>query len=570
MKDNRRTPCRISRRVLGLLSCLLILQFGYLATAQNQISFSTNKPAGSTVNMKIDVKPGGTASISGVSGELSAGQYCDYTTTAQEITITGDVEGITANMCGITALTLNSSTLKKLDVSFNALTTLNLRDTPNLESLGCFANSIQELNVETCTMLAHISCGRNTMNKLTMGNNNTIRYISCHTNNFDERAMQNISDQLPDLSATDDEEQKAQIILINQDMMGGEEKNVVSDEVINSLQAKGWKTIQIVESLEFPINALDNSSVISLSTTTAIGNTVGMEIVPQEGSPIRIEGMTLQDSYPEPEGWAEYTLTDSNIKIYGRVEHLIIQEEDNLALSKIDLAETKSLKYIEIWGGEHSFSSVDVRNNETIKKLRIANINSLQTVHVENCPALEDLIVSESSINTITISQCPQLNLVSCFENKIKVDAMKKVAESLPMRSLNDSYRHFYMINSLATAPKEGNEYNDEILQTLANKNWIPYDWLDGQGEDDDNLGGKPLSRESLSTPSSVRIFVTDGELHMEGFPPCEKLSLYDASGMGLSSTTATPEGSANFVVKELPHGVYFVTSSNSVTKTII
>lgn len=147
---------------------------------------------------------------------------------------------------------------------------------------------------------------------------------------------------------------------------------------------------------------------------------------------------------------------------------------------------------------------------------------------------------------------------------------MKKLVTSLPMREDSDPFRHFYITNSLADNPKDANEYDDKILKVLTGKNWTPFDWLNGKGEDDDNPEGKPLSSEILASPSSMRIFIVDGKLCVEGAVPSELLSLYDTSGKALLSSVATPEGTASFVIKELPKGVYIVTSSHRNTKVTI
>lgn len=209
----------------------------------------------------------GTASISGVQGEISAEKKTYYTTTAQEIVITGDVVGLTADACEITTLNLNNPLLKTLDISYNHLTTLDVLHAVGLETLACYGNNIKELDLEASSKLSYIDCGGDKMQKLSIGSSNSVvRYISCHTNEFSDAALQALSKQLLDLSIQQDTPSK-RIVLLNQDQIGNEDQNTVTNRLLTRLLKKGWQPFQRVDSEPSPFNPIDKNSFITLTTT---------------------------------------------------------------------------------------------------------------------------------------------------------------------------------------------------------------------------------------------------------------------------------------------------------------
>lgn len=543
------------------LLTLLVLN-SYFATAQGKITLSTQQPIGSTLDLKVEVASGTEVVREGIGA--------DNVITAQKITLTGDFVKFTVNTSRITSLNANCPNLKELDISFNELSELDLTNLPNLEFLGCFANNIEELNIESCPKLTHLSCGYNGMKMVRFGKNPLMRYVSCHTNDFDTSAFESLCQSLPDLSGIEEEEQRGQIILINSEHE--KENNQLTDPILVELQKKGWRTCQVIESQIYPINPLNKDSFIGLTTSVAVGETVGLELGLKEGSPILMEGLELSDSYPSHEGWAKYKVTSQDIKIFGEIETVLLQNDDNFPLSKIDVSSMKSLIIFEVWGGEHSFSSLDFTNLEKIQKIRVASIPSLEKISVQQCPLLEDLNIQGSSLASVTIAECPSLNFISCFENKIKLDNMKKLVSSLPKREATEKFRHFYLLNSLAGAENEQNEYNDEVLEILKNKNWIPFDWKNGEGEDEDNgiPGGVPMAVEKLSAPSSERVLVANGELRVEEVLPGTVFTLYDVSGKVIASASASSEGIVRFDVNNLPYGTYVVASIHYSTKITI
>lgn len=562
MTRNMLLTVRLKAWGWGFSLLTLLALNSYFATAQGRITLSTQQAIGSTLDLKMEVAPGTEVVREGIG--------VDNVITAQEITLTGDFVKFTVNTSRVTTLKANCPNLKELDVSFNELSELDLTNLPNLEFLGCFANNIEELNIESCPKITRLSCGYNGMKKVHVGSNPLMRYVSCHTNDFDGSAFESLYQSLPDLSAIEEEEQRGQIILINAEHE--KENNQLTDPILAEFQKKGWRTYQVIESQIYPIDPLNKDSFIGLTTSVAVGETVGLELVPKEGSPILIEGLELLDSYPSHEGWAEYKVTSQDIKIFGEIETVLLQKDDNFSLSKIDVSTMKSLVIFEVWGGAHSFSSLDFTNLEKIQKVRVASVPSLEKISVQRCPLLEDLNIQASSLSSVTIAECPNLNFVSCFENKIKLDNMKKLVSSLPERGADEKYRHFYMVNSLAGADNEQNEYNNEVLKILRGKNWIPFDWKNGEGADEENdiLGGVPIAVEKPSAPSLERVLIANGELRVEEVLPGTVFTLYDASGKVIASAFTSSEGVVRFDVSNLPYGTYVVASPHYSTKITI
>lgn len=109
-------------------------------------------------------------------------------------------------------------------------------------------------------------------------------------------------------------------------------------------------------------------------------------------------------------------------------------------------------------------------------------------------------------------------------------------------------------------------------MKILRGKNWIPFDWKNGEGADEENdiLGGVPIAVEKPSAPSLERVLIANGELRVEEVLPGTVFTLYDASGKVIASASTSSEGVVRFDVSNLPYGTYVVASPHYSTKITI
>lgn len=282
MKTQRNPQFRIGLRVLDLLSFLVILPLGHQAIAQNRICFSTNKSIDSSLGMKIEVKPGGRLRSAECKERSPQKKRLTTQQPPKRLSLQGMSWDLTADACEITTLNLNNPLLKTLDISYNHLTTLDVLHAVGLETLACYGNNIKELDLEASSKLSYIDCGGDKMQKLSIGSSNSVvRYISCHTNEFSDAALQALSKQLLDLSIQQDTPSK-RIVLLNQDQIGNEDQNTVTNRLLTRLLKKGWQPFQRVDSEPSPFNPIDKNSFITLTTTPPLVAQSGWKSLPTE------------------------------------------------------------------------------------------------------------------------------------------------------------------------------------------------------------------------------------------------------------------------------------------------
>lgn len=553
------TSLFLNRNWIGFLM-LSIAFFSYRpAHAQSEISMTTLEKPGTLLRMRIQGAPSAAITVEGLEENYSPDRQ-EYTTASDKIVIKGDVSQLTAATCQLTEINVNCPTLESLDLTYNRLTSLDLSRAAGLKNLSCTGNNIGALDLSGNKALETLSCSNNGLTRLTVASD-ALRYVSCHLNKLPGEMMTALCEALPDLSGeiAADADLPGQIVLRNDDKVE-QEGNEVADVLISRLLQKGWQPYSVVFWEPTPINLVDRGVFLSFHTQTPIGEMIGLEIQPVEGESFEIEGV---EGKPV-EGWSEYTVTDPEIKIYGKVEFVMITGEDEANISDIDLSKATSLEDLEIVGGSHTFSQLTVADLPNLQRILVTEIPSLTAVKVSGCPVLEDLCVQRNALSGIEVSNCPALNFVAVFENGLKGEAMNSFVDALPMRKATDEYRNLYLVNTQVGS--EGNEYDDALLQKIIDKNWCPYDWYLAEGEDDDENKGRLLDPSAISSttmPSaSLELIVRDGALLIVGTQPGEYITVWNLQGVAIFSVQASAAGVATIPQGKLAAGLYLISTA--------
>ena len=165
---------------------------------QNVIKLTTGISVGKKIEIEITAK--GALSIDGVKENAQAG-YHSYTIQKQDLTITGDVTGLTVWEAKLTGLDISGNTLlesvdcsdnelealdltkntslKELRCQKNKITTLDLTQCKNLELIYCYSNKLQALNLKNNDKLATIYCGGNTLSSLDVSGCTALSLLGC-------------------------------------------------------------------------------------------------------------------------------------------------------------------------------------------------------------------------------------------------------------------------------------------------------------------------------------------------------------------------------------------------------
>ncbi len=160
--------------------------------AQSSITFTTNRALGSTLTITIGAS--GDVEFDGMSGEFESQKAVVYTVEKQTITIRGNIESMTCNGCGLTAIDLiNAPELTTFKCDDNKLNVLDVRANTKLRTLYCQVNQLEELDVTSLADLRYLACSQNKLAELKLTNNPELRELYCVDNLLGELKVGHLS-----------------------------------------------------------------------------------------------------------------------------------------------------------------------------------------------------------------------------------------------------------------------------------------------------------------------------------------------------------------------------------------
>lgn len=168
---------------LGALALVYVacIAFGNTALAQNSITFKTNKPVGTVLNLTIGAS--GDVAIDGLEGKFDNYKTAPYKVQKENITITGDIESFTCNASGVTEIDVTKApNLVTLKCDDNKIVVLDLEQNAKLKTLFCQINKLNRLDVDKLTNLRMLACAGNRLSELNLEKNLELRELYCHEN----------------------------------------------------------------------------------------------------------------------------------------------------------------------------------------------------------------------------------------------------------------------------------------------------------------------------------------------------------------------------------------------------
>lgn len=105
-----------------------------------------------------------------------------YTWTDTRITGINWYDKVDKSSDNVKARTLNLgklTTLEDLDISYNNIADLDIRDCKKLQSLACDGNALMSLDVSNCTSLRTLSCSSNALRSLDLSNCTSLITLAC-------------------------------------------------------------------------------------------------------------------------------------------------------------------------------------------------------------------------------------------------------------------------------------------------------------------------------------------------------------------------------------------------------
>lgn len=268
----------------------------------------------------------------------------------QSITIYGDIRGfktymfphsgienIHANNCTgleelccissqLTTLDVSNLTnLKRLDCSYNWLTSLNVNNLTGLEILNCYSNRLTNIDLSDLAALKRLACNDNVLTSLDVSNSTLLEELHCYNNHIQTINLNNIT------------------------------KLTILDCGDNQLTTIDVSNLTNLRKLFCFINQL---------TTLDVGNLINLEELSCYGNQLNdIYKLNALTNLTNLECWHN-NLTTLDISNLTKLEYLYCQENQ---LSTLDVKNSPNLKALYCYNNK--LNSLDIRN--------LININSL-------------------------------------------------------------------------------------------------------------------------------------------------------------------------------------------------
>jgi Leucine-rich repeat (LRR) protein len=148
-------------------------------------------------------------------------------------------------------------------------------------------------------------------------------------------------------------------------------------------------------------------------------------------------------------------------------------------LTALDVSKNKLLTKLACKGNQ--LTTLDVSQNTELTELNCSDCQ-LTSLNVSGCTALTWLTCSGNKLTSLDVSDCKKLNYLYVELNRISMEAMDALIESLPKKNANESGGSFYALDSynanfygdLSYLP-EMNFLTKEQVAAAKKKGWITY-----------------------------------------------------------------------------------------------
>ncbi len=421
-----------------------------MTPAAGKITFTTAKPVGSTIRLKVTAQETNPydvwVDLNG-NGELDEGESFSAYGTAQEfkvardtVTIYGGLLKVDCSNNEITWLEVNGCTtlqelrcnknrietlsiyiyiekLKLLDCSDNLLKELYV-SSPEITEVHCKNNPLTELEITgrkklelldltNCTNLTKLKCSENNLKKLTLTGCNALETLNC---DFNSLTALNISglNALTKMECRNNELNAGAITKVIGDLPQRAEwenasahfeknKALPTEANIQTGNAKNW-TITPKPGDEEPDDPLPEGDVVVLTVDELRSVDIEIECLPGREEKIWADwnGNGKKDAGEEVYEYGN---------IYGQPTAQTVMIHGASFITKLTFEPGK-------------LTSLDVRKCGGLKELRCSN-QKLTSLKVSRCTALEYLSCWDNQLTSLTVSGLYALRNLSCDENQL-------------------------------------------------------------------------------------------------------------------------------------------------------
>ena len=190
-------------------------------------------------------------------------------------------------------------------------------------------------------------------------------------------------------------------------------------------------------------------------------------------------------------------------------------------------------------------------------------------IQLTDLPHLVTLRLHDNQLTDIQLSGTPLLNLLSCYGNKLTVEAGKKLIASLPKR-LEEEKATILWLNSQGEGAD--NAFQEELLYLAHAQGWEMSDYLGGASGDTGAPIGFPIANHPVFAPtteSALQVRVALDMLHVTTVPDTP-IAHYDMTGQLLLQTQSDADGLCDIPLVALTERLYIVATPVESVKCLI
>lgn len=306
-----------------------------------------------------------------------------------------------------------------------------------VKKLTAPSNNIQEVNLEQATSLIEIDLSHNNLEEIDASECESLSVVNMSYNKCEWPDF-SYNEALTKLDCSYNEG------MSGLDLPNGLKELRCNNGALSSLSISSLSQLTLLDCSENPVQMMDFSQNGALQYLYLRG----LDQIPQFAGGLQISNLTNLvelDFSGSTFTYVELPPLSENLKIF------------NCSNTKLDIFNVAGCPNLEeLYASGSMILTLDISENNNLKKL----------------------VCNKTQLKTLTMPKAPQLEYIDIHNNHLLLDGIKKFAEELNDRTglsegtliLIDSYENSGL-----------NPYDDEMLHTVMDKNWAPYDYKAGE-----------------------------------------------------------------------------------------
>lgn len=298
-------------------------------------------------------------------------------------------------------------------------------------------NNIQEVNLEQATSLIEIDLSHNNLEEIDASDCESLSVVNMSYNKCEWPDF-SYNEALTKLDCSYNEG------MSGLDLPDGLKELRCNNGALSSLSISSLSQLTLLDCSENPVQMMDFSQNGALQYLYLRG----LDQIPQFAGGLQISNLTNLvelDFSGSTFTYVELPPLSENLKIF------------NCSNTKLDIFNVAGCPNLEeLYASGSMILTLDISENNNLKKL----------------------VCNKTQLKTLKMPKAPQLEYIDIYNNHLLLDGIKKFAEELNDRTglaegtliLIDSYENSGL-----------NPYDDEMLHTVMDKNWAPYDYKAGE-----------------------------------------------------------------------------------------